>query len=159
MGKEFKITTQSPDLSRLKIDWKESRPPSPWRFRKGVWMTMVTIIVLAAMIAYRFLASVGERVEVAMVSSIAPSQTATLLNASGYVVAQQRAAVASKGAGRLVELKVKEGDRVKKGEIVARLESADVAAALSRANANMNVAQSTYDQAKAELNEAAPGEV
>ncbi len=76
------------------------------------------------------------------------------MNASGYVVAQRRAAVASKGTGRLVELRVKEGDRVKSGQILAQLENADMSAALSRARANLSATQSTYDQAKAELNEA-----
>lgn len=52
-----------------------------------------------------------------------------------------------------MELKVKEGDRIKKGDLIARLESADVAAALARAEANLNVARSMQDQAKAELEE------
>ncbi len=86
-------------------------------------------------------------------SLIQPSQASTLLNASGYVVAQRQAAVASKATGRLIELKVKEGDPVKKGQILARLENEDVSAALSRAQANLKVAQSDYDQAKVELNE------
>ncbi len=88
------------------------------------------------------------------VVSIRPSEAATLLNASGYVVAQRRAAVASKGTGRLVELLVREGDRVQKGQVLARLESADVGASLSRAEANLAVAQSGREQAAVGLNEA-----
>lgn len=76
------------------------------------------------------------------------------LNASGYVVPQRRAAVASKATGRLVELKVKEGDAVKKGEIIARLESADVGAALNRFQANLHMAEFARAQAEAELREA-----
>ncbi len=107
------------------------------------------------MIGLRVFTGGAKTVEVATVSSVDPSQSVPFLNASGYVVAQRRAAVASKGTGRLVELRVREGDQVKKGEILGRLESADVAAALARAEANLNVARSANDQAKAELDDAA----
>ena len=43
------------------------------------------------------------------------SQTDAMLAASGYVVAQRKAAVASKATGRLIYLGVVEGDKVKKG--------------------------------------------
>ncbi|MDC4222742.1 MAG: biotin/lipoyl-binding protein [Candidatus Manganitrophus sp.] len=78
----------------------------------------------------------------ATVSCLDPSQSVPFLNASGYVVAQRRAAVASKGTGRLVELRVREGDLVKKGDLLGRLESDDIEAALARAKANLNVARS-----------------
>lgn len=113
------------------------------------------ITAILAVIGLRAFNEAAKTVEVATVSSIEPSQSVPFLNASGYVVAQRRAAVASKGTGRLVELRVREGDRVKKGDIIGRLESDDVEAALSRAKANLNVARSAYDQAKAELDNAA----
>jgi len=113
------------------------------------------ILIGATIGAYRLLLVAPKTVQVGTVASVSPSQSTTMLNASGYVVAQRRAAVASKGTGRLVELKVKEGDPVKKGDVLARLESADVEAALARAEANLNVARSTKEQAETELNEAA----
>jgi HlyD family secretion protein len=144
------------DLSRLKIDWnapgRESRP-SPW-LRRTAWIVIAFLLIVGTVIAYRFWIAPTATVEVTTAASINPSQPTTILNASGYVVAQRRAAVASKATGRLVELNVKEGDRVKKGEILARLESADMAAALARAKANLNVARSLLDQEKAELTDA-----
>jgi RND family efflux transporter MFP subunit len=53
-----------------------------------------------------------------------------------------------------VELRVEEGSRVKKGEIMARLESGDVMAARQQAEANLNVSRSNLDLAKAELSDA-----
>ena len=150
------MDSQATDLSRLKIVRKDIGPassPHPWP-RKIVWTVIVVCILVAVGVAIRFLAPFAQTVEVIAVSLASPSQALTLLNASGYVVAQRRAAVASKGTGRLVELRVREGDRVKKGQILARLESADMAAALSRTQANLNVARSAYDQAKAELKDA-----
>ncbi len=83
-----------------------------------------------------------------------PSQTVTVLNASGYVVAQRKAAVASKITGRLISLSVEEGSRVKKGEVIAGLENEDSQSALDRAQANVSLARSNLDQAKAELEDA-----
>jgi RND family efflux transporter MFP subunit len=70
------------------------------------------------------------------------------LTASGYVVARRKAAVASKGTGTLVFLAVDEGDRVKKGQLIARLDDSDVAASLRRSRENLRVAEADLDDAK-----------
>lgn len=93
-------------------------------------------------------------VEITTVSQIYPSQTLSQLNATGYVVAQRKAAVASKITGRLVELMVEEGSPVKEGQVIARLENEDAIAARDQAEANFKVAQANLEQAKAELEEA-----
>ncbi len=67
------------------------------------------------------------------------------------MVAQRKAAVASKITSRLVSLSVEEGDRVKKGQVIARLEGEDVKAARDQAAANLNVARSNLERARAEL--------
>ena len=103
--------------------------------------------------AYFLFREPAEKVEVTPVVAISPSRAVSVLNASGYVIAIRKAAIASKGTGRLVFLKVKEGDTVKKGEILARLENADVLAALSRSEANVGVSESAVSQAETELNE------
>jgi RND family efflux transporter MFP subunit len=51
-------------------------------------------------------------------------------------------------------LGVKEGSRVKKDEVVARLENQDVSAAKDQAAANVNVARFNLEQAQAELRDA-----
>src|SRR6185437_11332707 len=93
-------------------------------------------------------------VESAIVSMAYPSQSYTLLNATGYVVAQRKAAVASKATGRLEWLGVREGSRVKANEVIARLESRDVTATMQQAAASIKVAQANLEQGQAELNEA-----
>jgi RND family efflux transporter MFP subunit len=150
------IETQSQDLSHLKIDWRERNPSTPPRrsLKRVTWILGGLLTIVGMVVVYRFFADSAYLVEFATVSLVNSSQESTILNASGYVVAQRQAAVASKGTGRLEELKVKEGDRVKKGEIVARLENADMVAILAQAKANLKVAQFSYEQAKAELNEA-----
>jgi RND family efflux transporter MFP subunit len=88
--------------------------------------------------------------QVLTISKVYPSQSITVLTASGYVTAERKAAVASKVTGRLVALHVEEGSKVRKGQVIARLESDDVEAAKGQAQANLNVARHNLDQAGAE---------
>jgi RND family efflux transporter MFP subunit len=94
------------------------------------------------------------KVQLAPVIKMYPAQGVTLLNASGYVVAQRKASVSSKSTGRLIYMGVEEGSRVKKGEIIARLENEDLSAARDRAAANLNAARASLDQAEAEVADA-----
>ncbi|MFA5517543.1 MAG: efflux RND transporter periplasmic adaptor subunit, partial [Desulfuromonadales bacterium] len=93
-------------------------------------------------------------VQLVTVSRIHPSQSLTLLNASGYVVAQRKAAVASEITGRLVWLGVEEGSAVQKGEVIARLESRQAEAAEAQAAANLATARARVTEARAEWKEA-----
>jgi RND family efflux transporter MFP subunit len=84
---------------------------------------------------------------------IYPSQAYAVLNASGYVVAQRKAAVSSKSTGRLAFLGVEEGSRLKKGEVLATLENEDLVAARDQAAAQIKEAQAGLAQAQAELHD------
>ena len=142
------------DLSRLKIE-KSKITPGPARKRK-VWRYVAAGLVLVLLILLYSLGLLrpATEVQVASVVQIYPSQGLTLLNASGYVVAQRKSALASKVTGRLIWLGVEEGSRIKKGDVIARLESEDVEAAERQARANLNNARANLDSARAELNDA-----
>ena len=99
--------------------------------------------------------SKGVEVKAVAVSEVYPSQLLSRLNASGYVVAQRKADVAPKITAQLVELLVQEGSMVKKGQVMARLESADVKALLEQNRANLTLAEARLVQAKADLENAA----
>ncbi len=90
-------------------------------------------------------------VSTAVVSRLYPAQAYTVLNASGYVVAQRKAAVSSKSTGRLVFLGVEEGSRVKKGQIIASLENEDLMAARNQAISQIKQAEADLGTAQAEL--------
>jgi len=142
------------DLSKLKID-KTAEIYKPRKQRKRIYWVAAFSLIAAFLILYaEGIFSPSVKVEVASVSQFYPSQTFTLLNASGYVVAQRKAAVASKVTGRLIALSVEEGSRVKEGQVIARLESDDVAAALKQAEANLNAARHNLEEVKADLNDA-----
>jgi HlyD family secretion protein len=142
------------DISKLHID-KKSMALRRRRKKRSLWLLLIIMVVAGGGILYsKGLLAPALTVKVAGLQTIYPSQTFTVLNASGYVVAQRKAAVASKITGRLISLSVEEGSRVNKGEVIARLENEDSQAALNRAQANVNLARSTLDQAKAELEDA-----
>ena len=117
-------------ISGLKITQKDRIQPP--RRRAGAYVAGSLLLVLALAGALR-LHELGflERsasVELLSVSLVYPAQVFTEFNASGYVVAQRRAAVASKGTGRLDQLNVREGSRVRQGDVLARLENEDLRA-------------------------------
>lgn len=76
----------------------------------------------------------------------APSQPGRLV-ASGYVVARRQATVAAEVTGRVVEVRVEEGLRVKKGDVLAVLESTLAAANVASARARAESAEATLAEA------------
>jgi RND family efflux transporter MFP subunit len=146
------MATRDTDLSSLRIDRSSPNRQTPRRakpIRKVLlWAGVVAAIVFGFFIAGSWFNSAVE-VQLAAASLTSPSQANAVLTASGYVVARRKAAVASKGTGRLVFLGVEEGDKVKKGQVIARLEDADVVAARDRARENLRLAEADlYDAQK-----------
>ncbi len=142
------------DLSKLKID-KSVRAFRPAGRKKFFYLGAVFLLLIILTVLYlNGIISPAVPVEVVTVSQIYPSQTLSQLNASGYVVAQRKAAVASKVTSRLEELMVEEGSRVKEGQIIARLENEDAIAARNQAEANLSLARANLEGTKAEMEEA-----
>lgn len=141
------------DLSGLKID-KSKVAPRPKKKRFYSLVVIASVVALLIILVLTGVFSPAVTVDTVTVSLVYPSQTFTLLNASGYVVPQRKAAVAAKVTGRLIALYVEEGSRVKKDQIIARLEADDVAAAKDQAQANVEVSRQHLEQARAELADA-----
>src|SRR3990167_5240683 len=133
----------------LKIDKSNAMPYRRGRRKLFFKITMIVSALIIGFIVYRIIFNPVVEVKVATVSQVYPSQTFTLLNASGYVVAQRKAAVASKITGRLEWLGVEEGNKVKKGQVIAKLEGEDAAAARDQALANLDNAMFNLDMTKA----------
>lgn len=138
------------DLSRLKIDRGSAATGTrKKRFPLAAWLAIAAMLVVLGFLYFR--SGIAVEAESATVTTAYPSQSFTLLNATGYVVAQRKAAVASKATGRVEWLGVTEGSKVVEGEIIARLENADVSATMDQAAASVNVAKANLQQAQAEL--------
>jgi len=139
------------DIAKLKIE-KSEKIVKPGRYRKKPFIIVAVIMLLLATSGLYFggIITPAISVDVTTISQIYPSQSISILNASGYIVAQRKAAVASKVTGRLVALMVEEGSKVKEGQVIARMENVDVTAARDQAAANLNTVRATLEQAKAE---------
>ncbi|MBI5471160.1 MAG: efflux RND transporter periplasmic adaptor subunit [Ignavibacteriae bacterium] len=142
------LITEKADLSGLRINHDEPTGGSGKTKRK---LLIAAIVVVALAIGFFLLrgtfASVPE-VEVGSVTLTYPSSANAVLTASGYIVAQQEAAIASKATGRLVSLSVEEGDKVKKNQVIGQIEDHDVVAALAQAKANLELAKADLDDAR-----------
>ncbi|MBU9615092.1 efflux RND transporter periplasmic adaptor subunit [Burkholderia multivorans] len=138
------------NLDKLKIDRGPIAAP-----RRRRWVRYAAAAALAVVALIVGLAVTRRpTVDTTAVTSAYPYQNDTQLNATGYVVPQRKAAVASKGQGRVEWLGVLEGTRVKKDEIIARLESRDVEASLAQALAQVKVARANLGVQQAELKDA-----
>ncbi|MFZ5451033.1 MAG: efflux RND transporter periplasmic adaptor subunit [Thermodesulfobacteriota bacterium] len=144
-----------PDLDKLRISRSGAeRPPAASR-RTRLFLILGGAALLLLLVLY-FWGPLrpAQEVSTAVVAKVYPAQAYAVLNASGYVVAQRKAAVSSKSTGRLAFLGVEEGSRLKKGEVLATLENEDLEAARDQAKAQINEAKAGLAQALAELNDA-----
>src|SRR5512140_2508188 len=116
-------------------------------------LAMAGVLVLSAAVFYGVKQSRADIVTV-QTGNVARQDLSATVSASGEVKPRNYVNIGANVMGRLVEIAVKEGDRVKKGQLLARLESvqadADVQgqkAALSSAQADVASAQATLKAA------------
>ena len=113
------------------------------------------LLAVAAVLAWSFgWLSRPIEAQIIKVAQTYPSRALAVLNASGYVAAQRKAAVSSKATGRLKKLLVEEGRTVKAGDLLGELENDDLKANLDEAQATLKVADAALKNAEAELQDA-----
>ena len=121
-----------------------------------LWLTGAAALIIAVVV---IVARGGSAVPVQVVT-VTPSVgegtanrgggAAVAVVANGYVVARTKAAVSAKIPGRLAQLNVSEGSNVQKGDILARLDNADYAAAVGQAEAGLASAKATLIEAQSD---------
>lgn len=125
-------------LEALRLDEAEG-PSSRWRW---IAAAVVAVLFVAGFAAWRG-RNAWAAVEVQTARPVVQSADARsvgntpILTAAGYVVARRRAVVSAKIQGRLEDLRVEEGDRVREGDLIAKLESSDFQAQIARARARV----------------------
>jgi RND family efflux transporter MFP subunit len=135
------------ELASLRIE--RDRPArSPWRW--PLLLFVPVILLLGALYVLRardaFSAVEVQTVRPAVTEAGQATAGTPILTASGYVVARRKAVVSAKIQGRLADLKVEEASRVREGEIIARLESADYEAQVQRARAQVQRARADLEE-------------
>jgi RND family efflux transporter MFP subunit len=125
-----------PDLSALRMDREELE----YRPRRRWLGWLIALALLGAATAWAILAPAPfllPKVETTTVQIVTPTEASTVLTATGYTYARERAAIGTRVIGRVIELKVDEGDRVRKGDVIAVLDSADLRATIDENEAQV----------------------
>ena len=143
-------------LNQLRID-RTLKPPSAGQAK---WWIAATAVIIAAFGIWYVLRPTGLPITTAVAQTLpSGSKTnagASLLDASGYIVARRRATVSSKVTGKIVKVMLEEGQRVEAGEVIARLDDANWRASLAQSRAQLQQAEASVASAQTAFDDAKP---
>ena len=146
------MSLDKPRLEDLRIERKPARPAgAPGRL--GLWLVMALVVVLAALLWWHG-RSTAVQVQTVPVRSATSGADHVVLNASGYVTARRQATVSSKVTGKVIEVLIEEGMKVRQGQILARLDDTNVKNGLDIAQAQLDSAEASLEETKALLKQA-----
>ncbi len=139
-------------MDSLRID----RGPAPAAPRRGLAPALVGACVVLALVALALWLMRPRAAEVRTVAARAagPDADRTVLNASGYVTARREATISSKVTGKVTQVMVEEGLKVTEGQVLARLDDANVLASLQLAQAQLESARTGLAETRVRLREA-----
>jgi HlyD family secretion protein len=140
-------------LQALKIDRGQSERRV--RSERGRWIVagVVLLVFLAACLAAGWWLLQPRPVRVLTVIATAENGpvSGSVLNASGYVVAEQEATVAAEITGMVTAVLVNEGDRVASGQMLARLDDSAARDTLQSAESQLEADRALVPQYAAQL--------
>lgn len=140
-------------LKELRIERNAAPPPSS----HGKWWAIGAAALVIGAAAWFLLAGRSGAIEVRTAPVVALGNTAasaSVLDASGYVVARRMATVSAKVTGRVLEVLIQEGMRVEEGQVMARLDPVDADAQFALASAQLAAARSGVASVQAQLTQA-----
>jgi RND family efflux transporter MFP subunit len=147
------MSSPKPTLDDLRIA-RSANPEGPKRILPAV-LAIGALVVAAALVAWWSLRPRTIAVHAAMTREVTrASGDRTVLNASGYVTARREATVSSKVTGKVTEVLVEEGRKVKEGQVLARLDDTNVKASLLLARAQLASATAMMAETRVRLKEA-----
>jgi HlyD family secretion protein len=134
------IDTKHEDLQSLRIDRSQRSDnggePPLWAQRYILIGIAVVVLLGAVALAYRAFSSSIPEVEVVRATaqtSGTDAAGATVLSATGYIVAHHKIEANSKVTGRVAWIGVEKGDQVKEGQVLVRLEDQEFRAQYEQA--------------------------
>jgi RND family efflux transporter MFP subunit len=146
-------TGKSHLLHQLRIDRQESQGNK--HNRTTLFVALAVALAILAGLWWVFTTGKTFAVQTATAQSLnaMPGQTA-VLDATGYVTARRQATVSSKITGRVEEVLIEEGQHVKEGEVLARLDATDAKAQMDLARAQLDVARAQLSDLRLLLDQA-----
>lgn len=139
-------------VNQLRID-NAQREDADAGVPKWVWaLVAVLAVLLAAGGAWWWMGHRPVPVQTVMATaSNAGRAGSAVLQATGYVTAKRQATVATQITGTLTQVLIEEGDVVKPGQIMARLDDTALRASLNAAQAQTEVTAANVNQLQAQL--------
>ena len=141
-------------LGQLRID-RGAPPPAPARIGRRTWIFAAALVLaaLAAGVAWLVLrARALPTVHTATAQPMGAGGSGTsVLDATGYVTARRQATVSAQITGTVAAVLIEEGDHVKEGQVIGRLDDTAQRAALAQAEAQLHSTQALLLQAQAQL--------
>jgi len=140
-------------LKELRIEkhQREAHGGGPGRWP---WIVggVVVVVVLAGLAGWWLMGTRAIEVQTAQAQSPASNAAAgAVLQATGYVTARRQATVSAQITGTLTHVLIEEGDHVKQGQIVARLDDSQYRAALEAARKQADASHALVDQFQVQL--------
>lgn len=145
------MSSAKPPLDELRIERRAGPAPGRRPWRAAVW---ALLLVLIGLLVWWRLPSRAVEVHTAVAKALGAAGERTVLNASGYVTARRQATVSSKVTGKVVEVLIEEGMKVKAGQVLARLDDTNVKASLAVAQAQLSSARTAVEETRAQLKQA-----
>jgi RND family efflux transporter MFP subunit len=139
-------------LGQLRID-RKTPPTGAGHGRLRLAVTVVVAVLLAGAALWFWQRPTGMPVRIAVAQAVTQESAlgASILDASGYVVARRQATVASKITAKMVELDIEEGDHVTANQVIARLDDSNIRASLAQAAAQLNFARAGLEETQVNL--------
>ena len=146
------MSASKPPLDELRIE-RKAEPERP--SRTGPAAVAVLILLMAGALIWWRSRSGAIAVHSVVAKEIGGGNgERTVLNASGYVTARRAATVSSKVTGKVVEVLIEEGMKVKEDQVLARLDDTNARASLNVAVAQLESAKVAVDETRAQLRQA-----
>jgi RND family efflux transporter MFP subunit len=120
------------------------------------WLIGIVLLLalVAAAVALLHTSAIAVETVTATPVTTSGSGGAAVLNASGYVVARRQATVSAKVTGKIAEVHVEEGMKVKEGQLLARLDDTTVQPMYELAQRQLDAARRNLDEIEVRLEEA-----
>ena len=140
-------------LGQLRI---ERDPPTGDGGRTRLPWLVAALLLLVVLLAGGAWMLLGTRAAVTVHTALAQAAggglaSASVLDATGYVTARREATVSAQITGTLTQVLIEEGDHVKAGQVLARLDDTAQRATLAQAQAQLRAAQALLVQEQAQL--------
>jgi RND family efflux transporter MFP subunit len=147
------MSQPQPRLDDLRIERDPAGPGSGSKVL--LWLVAIVLLIAAAATLWWFSRPRALPVRTAVAREVAATGAdRTVLNASGYVVARREATVSSKITGKVTVVHIEEGQSVKAGDALARLDDANVTAGLHLARAQLVAATAALEESRVRIREA-----